>query len=70
MVARLVVNVVVGHLQAGKKSGLEWGGGSGSVLFIVCVGAAAGSAVCDSALRQVFFCSGRTLVAGTRACWW
>ena len=64
-----VIVVVVGHLQAGKESGLESGGGSGSVLFVVCVDGSAGPGVCDSALRQVFFYSGRTLVGGTRA-WW
>ena len=62
-----MIVVVVRHLQAGKESGLESGGGSGSVLSVVCVGGSAGPGVCDSALRQVFFCSGRTLVGGTRA---
>ena len=64
-----VVTVVSGHLQAGKERGLELGGGSGSVLFVVCVGRYASHGVCDSVLRQVFFCSGRTMVGGTRA-WW
>ena len=62
-----VIVVVVGHLQAGKAKGLESGGGSGRVLFVVCVGGSAGPRVCDSALRQVFFCSGSILVGGTRA---
>ena len=64
-----MVNVVVGHLQAGKERGLESRGVSRSVLFVVCVGGSAAPGVCDSALRQVFFCSGRTVVGGTRA-WW
>ena len=62
-----MIVVVVTHLQAGKKSGLESGGGSGSVLFVVCVGGSAGPGVCDSALTKVFFCSVRTLVGGTRS---
>ena len=37
-----MIVVVVRHLQAGKESGLESGGGSGSVLFVVCVGGSAG----------------------------
>ena len=37
-----VIVVVVRHLRAGKKSVLESGGGSGSVLIIVCVGGSAG----------------------------
>ena len=69
MVKLSVIVVVVGRLQAGKERGLESGGGSGSVLFVVCVGRSAGPGVCDSALRQVFFCSSRILVGGTRA-WW
>ena len=67
MVKLLVIVVVVGHLQAGKERGLESGGGSGSVMFVVCVSGSAGPGVCNSALRQVFFCSGRILVGGTRA---
>ena len=69
MVKLSVIVVVVRHLQADKESGLESGGGSGSVLSVVCVGGSAGPGVCGSALRQVFFCSGRTLMGGTRACW-
>ena len=61
-----LIVVVVRHLQAGKESGLESGGGSRSVLFMVCIGGSAGPGVCGSALRQVFCCSGRTLVGGTR----
>ena len=34
---------------------------------MVCIGKSGGLRVCYSALRQVFFCSGRTLVGGTRA---
>ena len=64
-----MIVVVVRHLQAGKESGLESGSGSGSVLFVVCMGGSTGPGVCGSALRQVFCCSGRTLVGGTRA-WW
>ena len=67
MVKLSVIVVVVSHLQVGKESGLESGGGSGSVLFVICVGGSAGPRVCGSILRQVFFCSGRTLVGGTRA---
>ena len=67
MVKLSVIVVVVRHLQAGKESGLELRGASGSALFVVCVGGSAGLGVCGSALRQVFFCSGRTLVGGTRA---
>ena len=63
-----MVNVVVGHLQAGKERGLELGGCLGSVLFVGCVGGSAGPGVCDSALRQVFFCTGRILLGGTHAC--
>ena len=62
-------NVVVGDLQASKKRGLELGGRSGSVWLVVWVGGSGGLRVCDSALKQVFFCSGRTLVGGTCA-WW
>ena len=64
-----VVIVVVGHLQVGKERRLNSEGGWGSVLFVVYVGGSANPRVCDSALRQVFFCSGRTLVGGTHA-WW
>ena len=62
-----MIVVVVGHLQAGKERRLESGGGSESVLFVVCVGGSAGPGVCGSALRQVFFSSGWTLVGGTHA---
>ena len=62
-----MIVVVVRHLQAGKESGMASGGGSGSVLFVVSVGGSAGPEVCGTALRQVFFCSGRILVGGTRA---
>ena len=31
-----------GHIQTGKEGGLESGGGSGSVLSVVCVGGSAG----------------------------
>ena len=60
---------MVAHLQASKETGLESGGGLESALFVVCVGGSADPGVCDSALRQVFFCSSRTLVGGTGA-WW
>ena len=62
-----VIVVVVRHLQAGTERGLQSGSSSRSVLFVVCVGGSASPRVCDSALTQVFFCSGRTLVGGTRA---
>ena len=64
-----MVDIVVGHLQAGKVRGLESGGGSGSMFFVVCVGGSAGPGVCNSALRKVYFCSGRTLVGGIYS-WW
>ena len=69
MVKLSVVAVVVRHHKASKERGLESGGGSWSVLFVVCVGQSASPRVCHSALRQVFFDSGWTLVGGTRA-WW
>ena len=50
MVKLSVIVVVVRHLQAGKESGLESGGGSGSVLFVVCVGGSAGP-------RSLWFCA-------------
>ena len=64
MVKLSVVIVVVGHLQAGKKRLLEWQSGSGSLLFVVCVGRSASPKGCDSVLRQVFFCSGKIMVGG------
>ena len=67
MVKLSLIVGVVGHLQAGKERGLESGDRSGSLLFVVCVGGSAGPGVCDSARKQVFFCSGRILVGGTRA---
>ena len=51
-----------------KERRLELWGGSGSVLFVACVGGSAGPRDCDSALRKVFFCRGRMLVGGTCAC--
>ena len=60
-------NVVVGDLQASKRRGLELWGSSGSVWLVVWVGGSASPRVCDSVLKQVFFCSGRTLVGGTCA---
>ena len=65
----VVVNVVVSHLQAAKEGGLESRRGLTNVLFVVCVGGTACPRVCDSALRNLLFCSGRTLVGGTHA-WW
>ena len=65
----VVVNVVVSHLQAAKEGGLESRGSLTSVLFVVCVGGTACPGVCDSALRNLLFCSGRTLVGGTHT-WW
>ena len=65
----VVVNVVVSHLQAAKEGGLESRGGLRNVMFVVCVGGTAGPGVCDSALSNLLFCSGRTLMGGTHA-WW
>ena len=45
-----MVKVVVGHPQAGKDRGLESGGGSGSILIVVCVGRSAGPRVCGPAM--------------------
>ena len=55
MVKLSVVDVVVGHFQAGKETGLELGGSLGSMLFVVCVRGSACPGICDSALRQVSF---------------
>ena len=46
-----------GHLQAGKEGGLESGGGSGSVLFVVCVGGSAGPRFCRSCIEAGFLLS-------------
>ena len=69
MVKLSVIVVVVGHLQGGKVRELESGGGSRSVLTVVSIGGSAGSGVWNSALRQVFFCNGRTLMGGTHTGW-
>ena len=42
MVKLSVVLLWSGHIQTGKEGGLESGGGSGSVLSVVCVGGSAG----------------------------
>ena len=51
-----MIVVVVRHLQAGKESGLESGGGSGSLLYGFCVGGSAGPSGCVPVLRQGFIC--------------
>ena len=62
-----MIVVVVSHLPAGEESGLESEVARGACCFVVCVGGSTGPRVGGSALRQVFYCSGRTLVGGTRA---
>ena len=46
-----------GHLPAGKEGGLESGGGSGRVLFVVCVGGSAGPRFCRSCVEAGFLSS-------------
>ena len=64
MVKLSVVFLWSEHIHTGKEGGLESGGGSGSVLSVVCVGGSAGPRSFFSALRG-FFCPVRIPMGST-----